>query len=88
MNQHDPLTNLHSRLLAVETLLDMLWTDRFSQDDSPYDQAVAFKEQVLGLVTSSLPGESIDEDAEVLNQMSYGALEERLDAILRRVGSL
>ena len=46
--------------------------------------SLAFKEQVLGLVTSSLPGESIDEDAEVLK----GALEERLDAILRRVGSL
>ena len=71
---------LRARLTAVETLLDMLWTNELSKVDNPVKEAQDLKETVLGLVTH-------DED-DVYEQLSFEYMEERLDSIIDRVSHL
>lgn len=71
---------LRARLAAVETLLDMLWTNELSKVEDPVKEAQELKETVLGLVT-------YDED-DVYEQLSFEYMEERLDSIIDRVSHL
>lgn len=71
---------LRARLTAVETLLDMLWTNELSKVEDPVKEAQDLKETVLGLVT-------YDED-DVYEQLSFEYMEERLDSIIDRVSHL
>ena len=71
---------LRARLTAVETLLDMLWTNELSKVEDPIKEAQELKETVLGLVT-------YDED-DVYEQLSFEYMEERLDSIIDRVSHL
>ena len=71
---------LRAKLTAVETLLDMLWTNELSKTEDPVKEAQELKETVLGLV-------SYDED-DVYEQLSFEYMEERLDSIIDRVSHL
>ena len=71
---------LRAKLTAVETLLDMLWTNELSKTEDPVKEAQDLKETVLGLVT-------YDED-DVYEQLSFEYMEERLDSIIHRVNHL
>lgn len=71
---------LRARLTAVETLLDMLWTNELSKVEDPVKEAQELKETILGLVR-------YDED-DVYEQLSFEYMEERLDSIIDRVSHL
>ena len=73
------LVCLHARLMALETMVDMAWTNQFANEKSPKVAATEFKYQVLGLVKHSdnLPA-----------QLASEFIEQRLDAIIHRVKSL
>lgn len=71
---------LRARLIAVETLLEMLWTHELSKVEDPVGEAEQLKETVLGLVR-------YDED-DVYERLSFESLEERLDSIIHRVSHL
>ena len=51
--------------LVMELFVDMIWTDRFSQTDSPESEAKQFKETVLNLIDH--PEEFADQDELLLN---------------------
>ena len=71
---------LRTRLTAVETLLDMLWTNELSKVDNPVKEAQDLKETVLGLVTY--------DEGDVYEQLSFEYMEERLNSIIDRVSHL
>ncbi len=71
---------LRAKLSAVETLLDMLWTNELSKTEDPIKEAQDLKETVLGLI-------KYDED-DVYEQLSFEYMEERLDSIIDRVSHL
>ncbi len=71
---------LRAKLTAVETLLDMLWTNELSKAEDPVGEAKDLKETVLGLVKHN--------EDDVYEQLSFEYLEERLDSIIHRVSHL
>ena len=77
---------LRARLFVMELFVDMIWTDRFSQTDSPESEAKQFKETVLNLIDH--PEEFADQDELLLNDLCREFVEMRLASILRRVRSL
>ena len=73
-------TVLLAKIMALETLLDMLWTDRFSRESNPVEEAKEFKSWVLSTIDYDPYGP--------LENTAYEMVEQRLDSILIRVGSL
>ena len=71
---------LIGKMTAVEVLLDMLWTDRISKEENPREVARTLAEHIKGLV---------DDDLSIpFGKAAYDALDERLEAIKRRVETL
>ena len=71
---------LVGKMTAVEILLDMLWTDRISKEKNPQKVAHTLTEHIKALV---------DDDLSIpFGRAAYDALDERLEAIKRRVESL
>lgn len=68
---------LRAKITAIETLLDMLWTNELSKAEDPVGEAQELKETVLGLI-------EYNED-DVYEQLSFKYIEERLDSIIHRV---
>ena len=77
---------LRARLQVMEMFVDMIWTDRVSQTDSPELEAKQFKETVLNLIDHH--EEFVDQDELLLNDLCREFVEVRLASILRRVRSL
>lgn len=77
---------LRARLLVMELFVDMIWTDRFSQTDSPESEAIKFKKTVLNLIDH--PGQFSDQDEPLLSDLYLDFVGIRLASILRRVRSL
>ncbi len=71
---------LRAKLTAIETLLDMLWTNELSKAEDPIREAQELKETVLGLVRYNKD--------DVYEQLSFEYIEERLDSIIHRVSHL
>ena len=68
------------RLMALETLVDFLWTDKLAKLDNPVLEAEVLKDRALELVNY--------DPNDPLQKAAYDALESRFDAIINRVSSL
>ena len=73
-------TVLVGKIMALEILIEMLWTNEFSKHDNPEKEAKNFKKMVMNL---------IDHDEESSTQVqAVSELKQRIDSILERVRSL
>ncbi|WP_425152879.1 hypothetical protein [Candidatus Palauibacter sp.] len=79
---------VHTRLVAVETLVEMIWTDRLAQEDSPGQEAKELRKQVLGLVEPVRGPAAADPQLRRLDRMCREALEQLLDKIVHRAQHL
>ncbi len=71
----------NARLMVVELLIDILFTDRLADVENPVASAYDFKLDTLNLLT---PHSS----STILGEISEEFLELRLDEIIKRVKSL
>ena len=83
----DPNLVFRARFLALELLIDMLWTDRLAKLTNPVDHAINLRRDVLRAVTLR-PHEVMDEDHRLLHDTSVALLDERLNNIVNRVAGL
>ena len=70
---------LLARIMSIETLLDMIWTNELARQDHPEEEAINLKESVLDLLVWR---------DDPLRRAVYECVEERLDSIIKRVRSL
>ena len=80
---HDSTDLLRARLLALELMVELLWTDRMSRVPNPVDETLAFKREVLGLV--ALPDPDLREQERRLHDMSVTFIDERLNSVVNRL---
>ena len=73
------VTVIRAHLIVVETLVEIILTDRLADTDSPNHEAIKFKKTVLSLVKHP------DDD---FGQLCKETLNDRLNDIIRRVQSL
>ena len=73
------VTMLLARIMSIETLLDMIWTNELARQDHPEEEAINLKESVLDLLVWR---------DDPLRRAVYECVEERLDSIIKRVRSL
>lgn len=71
---------LLGKIMALEALVDMLWTNELAKTDDPEVEAKELKEAALNLVRYDA-GDPVQEQA-------FDSLEVRLESILHRVRSL
>ena len=74
---------LQAHLLVIEMLVDMIWTERFSQTDSPESEERKFKKTVLRLITP--PGKFADQDERLLDDLCREFVGMRIASSLERV---
>ena len=79
MNMDDQITMLTGRVLALGTLVEVLWADRITGTQNPRQEALAVKEKILNCVV---------EDSSDLAICARTALEQHLDEIIKRAGSI
>ena len=75
------ITILLGRIMALETLIDMLWTNELAKTDDPESEAEELKETILNDLVIYDPDDPVEDQA-------CDALETRLDSIAHRVMSL
>ena len=68
------------KVMALEFLMEMVWTDRFSKEANPQKEALDFKNQVLSLMRFD-EGDPVQ--AQIASEMKH-----RVDCIIERVDSL
>ena len=73
-------TVLVGKIMALEILVETLWTNEFSKHDNPEKDARDFKKTVMNLIDH-------DEDSSTQVQAVY-ELKQRIASILERVRSL
>ena len=73
-------TVLVGKIMALEILIEMSWTNEFSKHDNPEKEAKNFKKMVMNLIDH-------DEDSSTQVQAVY-ELKQRIASILERVRSL
>ena len=74
---------LRARLLALELMVELLWTDRMSRVPNPVDGTLAFRREVLGSVARTDP--DLREEERRLHDMTVAFLDERLNAVVERL---
>lgn len=79
-NSEDFAVLIAGRVMALEFLMDFVWTDRFAKEANPKEEALNFKKQVLNLMAFD---EKDPVQAQIVDQ-----LKNRLDSIFQRVCSL
>ena len=80
LEQSAHISILLGRLLAHQTLIDMLWTNVLADTDDPFGEAEELKDKIMSLLVTN-PEDSVQNEAE-------DELERRLDAIIKRAESL
>lgn len=72
--------NIIARLVAVETLVELLWTDRLGRMENPKRAAQNFRSDVLKLIA---PFDESEGEISQVARECVEALERRLDGIVR-----
>ena len=78
--QEARITTLLGKIIGLETLIDMLWTNELAKTDDPQFEAEELKETILNDLVIYDPDDPVEEQA-------FDALETRLDSIAHRVRS-
>ena len=74
---------LGARPLALELLVEKLWTDRMPRVPHSVSETLSFKREVLGLV--AVPDKNLTKQDRFLNGIAVSFLDERLDSIVGRL---